>query len=254
VSGTGASCAGAIINSASQTGVVSSVTLASDTTFGGGGDWGISSTNDSVAGAILSSQGKRFNLAKTGSNAVALRSVNVDSALGDIDIEQGTLSLELATTSLGDSGRTITVEPGASLALRDCVNPLNKQLALNGDGLTWALTNASGSNILTGPMVLDGDCGIGVGTGTLVLAAAAAAIGAFRRRGPWIAALFGALLGASTLLVAPSASAFPLVACAWLSALVLAAEPARPRRPSHLVARARGILKTRPRLHPVHNS
>jgi hypothetical protein len=89
---------------------------------------------------------------------------------------------------------------------------------------------------------------------TLVLAAAAAAVGAFRRRGPWGAALFGALLAASTLLAAPGASAFPLVACAWLCALVLAAEPARPARPGHLVARARGILKTRPRLHPVHNS
>jgi serine/threonine-protein kinase len=89
---------------------------------------------------------------------------------------------------------------------------------------------------------------------TLVLAAAAAAVGAFRRRGPWGAALFGALLAASTLLAAPGASAFPLVACAWLCALVLAAEPARPARRSHLVARALGILKSRPRLHPVHNS
>jgi hypothetical protein len=89
---------------------------------------------------------------------------------------------------------------------------------------------------------------------TLVLAGAAAAVGAFRHRGPWGAALFGALLAASTLLADPGASALPLVACAWLCALVLAAEPARPARRSHLVARARSFLQLRPRLHPVHNS
>jgi hypothetical protein len=89
---------------------------------------------------------------------------------------------------------------------------------------------------------------------TLVLAGAAAAVGAFRRRGPWGGAIFGALLAAATLIAAPTAAAFPLVAAAWICAVVLAAEPARPARPSHLVARARGVLQLRPRLRPVHNS
>jgi serine/threonine-protein kinase len=89
---------------------------------------------------------------------------------------------------------------------------------------------------------------------TLVLAAAAAAVGAFRHRGPWGGALFGALLAASMLLAAPGAAAFPLVVGAWLCALVLAAEPARQPRPSHLVARARRLLQLRPRLRPVHDS
>jgi hypothetical protein len=88
----------------------------------------------------------------------------------------------------------------------------------------------------------------------LALAAAAAAVGAFRRRGPWGGALFGALLAASTLLVAPDAAAFPLVAAAWLCGLALAAEPARPSRPGRLATRMRGMLPLRPRLRPVHGS
>jgi Protein kinase domain len=65
---------------------------------------------------------------------------------------------------------------------------------------------------------------------TLALAGAATAVGAFRHRGPWGAAGFGALLCALTLLADPSARALPLVAAAWISAALLAAErgPARP--------------------------
>jgi serine/threonine-protein kinase len=89
---------------------------------------------------------------------------------------------------------------------------------------------------------------------TLVLAAAAAAVGAFRHRGPWGGALFGALVAASTLLVDPGASALPLVAGAWLCGLALALEPVRARRPSRIAARARSMLQLRPRLRPVHGS
>ncbi len=96
----------------------------------------------------------------------------------------------------------------------------------------------------TGPLFLE----------LLALAAAAAAVGAFRRRGPWGGALFGALLAASTLLVAPDAAAFPLVAAAWLCGLALAVEPARPWRPGRLATRVRGLLPLRPRLRPVHGS
>ena len=55
-----------------------------------------------------------------------------------------------------------------------------------------------------------------------VLAAAAAALPAFRRRGPWGAAAFGALLLAGTALAAPSAPLLPLVAAAWAAAAALA--------------------------------
>ncbi len=79
---------------------------------------------------------------------------------------------------------------------------------------------------------------------TVVLAGAAAAIDAFRRRGPWAAAGFGALVCASTLLADPSARALPLVLAAWASAVLLAAEPG-PARPAPSVSR---VLR---RLSPV---
>ena len=60
---------------------------------------------------------------------------------------------------------------------------------------------------------------------TVVLAAAAVALPFARGRGPWAAAGFGAALLAGTALVAPSTAALPLVAAAWLTAIVLAVEP-----------------------------
>jgi hypothetical protein len=87
---------------------------------------------------------------------------------------------------------------------------------------------------------------------TLVLAGAAAAVGTFRRRGPWGAALFGALLAASTLLADPTAHALPLVLAAWASAAVLTFEPVQPRRRSRFAVQARSLLQLRPRLGPVH--
>jgi hypothetical protein len=82
----------------------------------------------------------------------------------------------------------------------------------------------------------------------VALAAAAAAVGALRRRGPWGGALFGALLLTLGLLVAPGAAALPLVAAAWVSALLLALEPG-PRRPlPSAFARVRRIPLRKPRL------
>ena len=46
-----------------------------------------------------------------------------------------------------------------------------------------------------------------------------------RPAGPWPAAVFGAALLAATALAAPTAALVPLVACAWLTAAVLAVEP-----------------------------
>ena len=64
-----------------------------------------------------------------------------------------------------------------------------------------------------------------LGVEALVLAAAAAVLPSARRRGPWIAALFGAGLLAATALVAPAAAVLPLVVAAWLTAGALAFQP-----------------------------
>jgi hypothetical protein len=57
-----------------------------------------------------------------------------------------------------------------------------------------------------------------------VIAVAAIALPYARRRGPWVAAGFGAALLAATALAAPAAAVLPLVATAWLTAAVLALE------------------------------
>jgi hypothetical protein len=83
------------------------------------------------------------------------------------------------------------------------------------------------------------------------LAAGAAALDACRRRGPWGAATFGAVLMTLTLLAAPAAPALPLVGAAWLSALLLAGERG-PRRPApELVRRIRLFRPRRVRLRVV---
>jgi Protein kinase domain len=88
----------------------------------------------------------------------------------------------------------------------------------------------------------------------LALGAAAAAIGACRRRGPWGAAVFGALVATLTLLADPSTSALPLVGAAWASAVLLAAEPGPIRPLPPFLARVRRISPPRLRLRPVPGS
>ncbi len=89
---------------------------------------------------------------------------------------------------------------------------------------------------------------------TLALTACAAAIGSCRRRGPWGAAVFGALLTTLALLADPEAAAIPLIAAGWICAAVLAVEPAESRPQLRLVLRLRSALQLRPRLRPVHES
>jgi hypothetical protein len=62
--------------------------------------------------------------------------------------------------------------------------------------------------------------------GALVLGCAAAALPYLRHRGPWAAAAYGAAFMVATVLVAPAAALIPLIGAAWLTAAVLALEPA----------------------------
>jgi hypothetical protein len=89
---------------------------------------------------------------------------------------------------------------------------------------------------------------------TIALSAAAAAASAFRRRGPWGGAAFGALLTVSTLLADPSAPAVPLIATAWLSAILLGLEPGATRPLPQLPPRLRRLLSRRARLRLVAGS
>ena len=57
-----------------------------------------------------------------------------------------------------------------------------------------------------------------------MLAAAAVAIPYCRRRGPWVAAGFGAAFLAATALAAPAAPLLPLIGAAWIIAAILGVE------------------------------
>ena len=123
-----------------------------------------------------------------------LRSVAVDPAISEFHIQQGTLSFERATTSLGDPASTATIEPGATLALRDCKNVLAKPLALYSDEFTCSLTNSSGSNVVTGALSLNGSCGIAAGGGTLALTGPLAGSGGLVKDGAGAVCIYGPAL------------------------------------------------------------
>ncbi len=171
VSGTGAGGNGAIISTAAtpQLNALQSVTLAGDTTFGGTGRWDIRGTNNSVAFAILSTKGNPYNLTKVGGNQISLGAVNVDAALGNIDIQQGIMSFENATTSMGNSTNTLTVESSATLSFSQTTGGWNKVFVLNGDGLSSTINNSGGSNTMAGLVTLYGNCILSVSGTALTL-------------------------------------------------------------------------------------
>lgn len=169
VSGLGVGGDGAIISSAAlpQTNALQFVTLTGDTSFGGTARWDIRGSNNATASGTLSTAGMPYVLTKAGGNQVSIAAVNVDPALADIDIQQGQLSFEAATTSLGNPANTLTVEAGATLAFSQSTNSWNKVIVLNGDGAATTVFNNSGSNILTGPITVNGNCLFGVAAGAL---------------------------------------------------------------------------------------
>jgi autotransporter-associated beta strand protein len=165
VSGVGVGTNGAIINSgAAQISALQSVILQDNTTFGGSGRW------DIRAGTVssLDTGGQPFNITKVGTNQVSLVSItNVDAALGDIDIQQGTFSLQNNTGQLGDSTKTITVRTNATLHLFALnLFPLNKIIALQN---LATVTNESGTSVISGPVSLNGKATFGVSGNSLII-------------------------------------------------------------------------------------
>jgi autotransporter-associated beta strand protein len=161
VSGSGISSQGAIINSGSgNQNALGSVTLANSTTFGGNSRWDI---RGGPAILATSPTGSGYSLTKVGSNFIGIVNVTVDSGLGNIDIQQGTLDYEGNTSGLGNSSATLTVEIGATLELFNSTAALNKNFIFNGVGTNDTVLAGNGlGNTLSGPMSLNGTCVIDV--------------------------------------------------------------------------------------------
>jgi autotransporter-associated beta strand protein len=149
VQGTGVGGNGAIINSgASQTSAMTNVTLTGDATFGGTGRWDIRGS-----GAMLSTAGSAFNLTKTGSNQISFVGATVDSALGNITINQGVLAFQTSTSSMGDPTKSLTIASGAILEFFNTANAMTKVCTLNG-GTVWAESGTGSQNTFAGPITL----------------------------------------------------------------------------------------------------
>ncbi|HSY18041.1 MAG TPA: autotransporter-associated beta strand repeat-containing protein [Candidatus Acidoferrales bacterium] len=156
VSGAGVGGNGALISSTNdQTKVFHSVTLTGNTTFGGSANWDIRNSSGNVATADASLNGA-YNLTKVGTNTVSFRGVSIDSGLGDINIQAGSLVFTATTTaqinSLGDPTKTITVATNATLTLDTLSLVLSKNIVLN-DGATL---KGSSTNFSGGPVTFGG--------------------------------------------------------------------------------------------------
>jgi len=166
VSGSGPDGSGALVNTAApQLNALADVTLTGDTTFGGSGPWNTDPVLNrgrwDIRNGSLNGGGHAFNLTKTGSNQVSLAGTAVDATLGDIHVQQGALGFEGATTSMGDSTKTLTVAAGATVIFFDTTTEWNKKFVLFGNGVTPSLFNWNGANTIAGPVTLNGNCVIG---------------------------------------------------------------------------------------------
>lgn len=148
VAGAGVGGAGAIINSAGgQNNALRFVTFADNTTVGGTGRWDIRAN---PSGALLTG-GNPFTLTKVGNNQVSLVDLMVDPALGDINVNSGTLSVEIGTMA-GDPTRTMTVANNATVLFWARTQPWNKVAVLNGGR---NILNGNGATVMAGPVTLN---------------------------------------------------------------------------------------------------
>lgn len=160
VGGAGVSSGGAIINSGAngQINAMGNVTLTADTTFGGTGRWDIRGGL-----ATLSTSGNAYNLTKAGNNQISLVGVTLDSALANINVNAGTLSVETTTSGLGNPASTLTVASGATFQLFANTVTMDKVFVLNGNGLTNTVNNGSGSPTVQGTTTINGNTIFNVG-------------------------------------------------------------------------------------------
>ncbi|MGA2060031.1 MAG: autotransporter-associated beta strand repeat-containing protein [Thermoguttaceae bacterium] len=165
VQGAGVGGNGAIINSGiQQTSALSTVTLSGDATFGstqtppggtGFGRWDIRANS----GATLSTGGNAYNLTKVGANQVSFVATTVDTALGDININQGFLGFQTSTNGMGDPNKSVTIASGAALEFYSTTNAMNKKCVLNG-GTIWGESGSGSQNTFSGPITVNSTGGV----------------------------------------------------------------------------------------------
>jgi autotransporter-associated beta strand protein len=169
VSGAGAGGVGAIESSGAPRNTgnagtgLSSITLAGDATVGGSGPWDTDPVKNlgwwGINNGTLSTGTSNYNLTKVGLNQFGLSGgTSVDSALGNIDVQQGLLAFQGGVSSMGNPASNITIRAGATVSFFDTSTQWDKNFILLGDGATANLFNYDGNNTIIGRITLNGNC------------------------------------------------------------------------------------------------
>lgn len=186
IQGTGSSTTGtntgAINNSSSsspgQSAGPLNISLAGNTTLDASGNrWDIGVATLGAGGGSFTGNG--FNLTKIGNQAIWMHELG-DIGVGNIDIQQGLLGFEY-TIGMGNSGDSVTVEPGATLGFYQLSSNsiLNKQMVLNGNATLQSGGGTGTSNNFAGPISLIGTNSITTSIYPLNLSGAITGTGGF---------------------------------------------------------------------------
>ncbi len=149
IAGNGPGGAGAVVNNSTSTATRLRLALASDASVGG-------TARIDIIGSGTLVNGGTNTLTKTGTNVVAINPGTV--IVGQINVDQGTLTSVNNAGSLGDSAFGTLVASNATLTFfNNTTNALtnNENITLAG-GATLATTTATSRNVLGGSIMISG--------------------------------------------------------------------------------------------------
>lgn len=152
---------GVINNGAGQNNALRFLTLSGDLTVGGVNRWDVRAA---PTGSLMTG-GNGYSLTKVGNNQFSLVDLDVDPALGDINVQAGVLSAELKTAA-GDPTKTMTVASNATVMFWGRTVPWSKQTVLNG-GRNIQVGN--GDATMAGSITLNGRVTFEVGGTSLTI-------------------------------------------------------------------------------------
>ena len=158
IQGTGTDGSGAIINTGTtELNAFENISLDNDATIGG-------TARFDMRGGLPSLNLNDHTLTKLGNIQFSLVGASVSD--GNIDVQAGTLSIEVAA-NIGSQTGTFTLENGTTLQFFAMDGTMNKPMQFN--GTTTVITGGSLNSSVGGSMTFNGPLNFNVGTAGLVL-------------------------------------------------------------------------------------